>query len=125
MPEWIEGLLVRAIQSSAQAFVPRTPRGWEPLAAVYRREAYAPLAEAFRKGVRKVTDALATIPVEVFALEEMGDFEHNDLVLKNMNSLEDFESAKAWWSSRERRRIEGLKSLRPPRSRQSVPRRNK
>jgi molybdopterin-guanine dinucleotide biosynthesis protein A len=123
--EWIDLLLSRALQSDAQAFVPRTPGGLEPLAAVYRRDAYAPLAEAFRKGVRKVTDALAMIPVETFALEDFEAYEHNDLVLKNMNTLKDFELAKEWWLSREPQKIEGLKSLRPPRSRRSAPRRNK
>ncbi len=123
--EWIDLLLSRAVQSDAQAFVPRTPGGLEPLAAVYRREAFAALAEAFRKGIRKVTDALAMIRVETFALEDFGGYEHNERVLKNMNTLKDFELAKEWWLSREPREIAGLKSRRPPRSRQSAPRRNK
>ena len=123
--EWIELLLSRALASDAQAFVPRTPRGLEPLAAVYRRDAYAALAEAFRKGARKVTDALAMITVETFALEDFGGFAHNDLVLKNMNTPEDFESAKEWWSSKEPQKIESLKSLKPLRSRRSAPRRHK
>src|SRR5208283_3554216 len=88
--EWIELLLSRAVQSNAKAFVPRTPEGLEPLAAVYRREAYAPLAEAFRKGVRKMTDALAMIPVETIALQDFTVAGQNSLTLKNMNTPEDF-----------------------------------
>jgi len=123
--EWIELLLSRAVQSNAQAFVPRTPGGLEPLAAVYRRDAYAPLAEAFRKGVRKVTDALAIISVETVALKNFRGFEHNDLVLMNMNTPEDFNSAERWWSSEGSQKLAGLKSLKLPRSRRSAPRRNK
>ncbi len=123
--EWIDMLLARALRSDAQAFVPSTPRGLEPLTAVYRRDAYVPLVEAFRKGVRKVTDALAMIPLETFALQDFEGPEHNEQVLKNMNTPEDFESAKEWWSSKEPRRTDDLKDLKPPRQRRSVPRRNK
>ena len=83
---WIDGLLARALRSKVQAFVPRNLRGLEPLAAVYRRDSRDLLAEAFRAGVRKVTDALARISVETEALEDVGAFEHNELVLKNMNT---------------------------------------
>ncbi len=123
--EWIELLLSRALQSNAQAFLPRTPGGLEPLAAVYRRDAYMPLAEAFRKGMRKVTDALAMIPVETFALEDFAGLEYNKMVLKNMNTPEDCELAKEWWSSKEPRRIKGHKDLKRPQQRRSAPRRNK
>lgn len=123
--EWIELLLSRAVQSGAQAFLPRTPGGLEPLAAVYRRDAYVTLAEAFRKGVRKVTDALALIPVETIALQDFGVLGQNGLVLKNMNTPEDFKSAEEWWRSREPQKLDVLKDLKPPRPRRSAPRRNK
>jgi molybdenum cofactor guanylyltransferase len=123
--EWIAMLLSRAVQSGAQAFLPRTPGGLEPLAAVYRRNAYAPLAEAFRKGVRKVTDALALVPVETIALQDFGGLEQYGLVLKNMNTPEDFKSAEQWWRSREPRKMDGLKDLKLPRPKRSAPRRNK
>jgi len=123
--EWIELLLSRAVQSNAKAFVPRSPEGLEPLAAVYRRDAYVPLAEAFRKGVRKVTDALAMIPVETIALQDFTVAGQNRLVLKNVNTPEDFRSAEEWWRLRERQKIDGLKGLKPSRPKRSVPRRNK
>jgi len=123
--EWIELLLSRAMQSSAQAFLPRAPGGLEPLAAVYRRDAYVTLAEAFRNGVRKVTDALALIPVETIALQDFGGLGQNGLVLKNMNTPEDFKSAEEWWRSREPQKLDGLKDLKPPQPRRSAPRRNK
>src|SRR4029077_2496407 len=36
--KWVEWLLSRALRSRAEAVVPRTQRGIEPLAAVYRQE---------------------------------------------------------------------------------------
>jgi molybdenum cofactor guanylyltransferase len=123
--EWIELLLSRAVQSNAKAFVPRTSEGLEPLAAVYRRDAYAPLAEAFRKGVRKVTDALARIPVETIALQDSTVGAQNGLTLKNMNTPEEFKAAEEWWSLKERPKDDGLKDLKPPRPKRSAPRRNK
>jgi len=123
--EWIDKLVLRARQSSALACVPRTPGGLEPLAAVYRREAYAPLAEAFRKGVRKITDALATIPVETIAAEELGEPEQGGLVLRNMNTPEDYKAAEEWWRARKPEAIGGFKSLKVSRPRQSAARRNK
>lgn len=123
--EWIELLLSRALRSDAQALVPRTTGGLEPLAAVYRREAYTPLAEAFQKGVRKVTDAFAMIRVETIALTDLADLDYSDLVLKNMNTSDDFESAQKWWGGREPQKAVGLKPLKLPRPKRSSPRRNK
>ncbi len=123
--EWIEVMLARAMKSHAQAFVPRTREGLEPLAAAYRRDAYEALAEAFRKGVRKVTDALAVISVETFEQEDFGKSGQNGLVLKNMNTTEDFKLAEEWWSSRRALRPDGLKDLKPLRPKRSAPRRNK
>ena len=51
-------------RSRAGAVIPRTERGIEPLAAVYRRECRAPIAAALARGVRKVSDAIAELRVE-------------------------------------------------------------
>jgi len=123
--EWIDKLLSRVLKSSALACVPRAPGGLEPLAAVYRREAYAPLAEAFRKGVRKITDALATISLETIEMEELGGPEHGGLVLRNMNTPQDFKAAKRWWRAGKLQATGGLKRLKAPWPKRSAPRRNK
>lgn len=97
--EWVEDLLERARQSSAQAFVPFTPGGLEPLAAVYRSAAFEDLVAAFREGVRKVTDALDRISLETVAAAELGNSEDSDMVLKNMNTPEDVAAAQKWWTA--------------------------
>src|SRR5216683_5077268 len=62
--DWLDWLLVRAVDSSAQIVMPRTSGGLEPLAAVYREECAAPIVAALEHGVRKVTDAMAEIRME-------------------------------------------------------------
>jgi molybdenum cofactor guanylyltransferase len=97
--DWVQALLRRARRTNAQAFLPSTLGGLEPLAAVYRLDAYEKLAEAFQEGVRKVTDALKRIPVETVMSSELGDFEDAQRVLQNMNTPADLAAAEAWWNA--------------------------
>jgi len=109
--EWIEALLMRAQGSGAQACLPRTSDGLEPLAAVYRLDAHDKLAEAFREGVRKVTDALQRVSVATVALEEFGGFPDGGLVLKNMNTPADLSAARKWWKAKSGMSVEATRSL--------------
>ena len=73
--------------------MPLTARGPEPLAAVYPRDFAEPIAALVARGVRKVLDAMEQFQVE-FVLE--GEWQYLDpdgLVLRNMNSLADYEEA--------------------------------
>ena len=57
-PEVVE-LLVEAIQGQGagpRAVVPRTPGGWQPLAAAYSRDCQAPARRLLEAGGRKVDD---------------------------------------------------------------------
>ena len=62
--EWLDWLLARADNSSAQIVMPRTSGGLEPLAALYRKECGAPIVAALERGIRKVTDAMAEFRME-------------------------------------------------------------
>lgn len=110
--EWLDWLLARAMASDAQAVVPRTARGFEPLAAVYRRECRAVIAAALARGERKVTDVLRELRVETVFPSEWRSLDPRAQVLKNMNAPEDYERAKRWWNGkrshpRERSRTAG------------------
>ena len=109
--EWLGRLLSRARQSKAQAFLPRTPQGLEPLAAVYRLDGYEQLAKVFQEGIRKVTDALDRISVETVIPEELGGIEEPGQVLKNMNTPEDLAAAAAWWNAKEMLRGKPVRAL--------------
>jgi len=91
--QWLESLAVRALESNAQAVIPQTARGLEPLAAAYRRECAVPLAQSLASGTHKVTDALKALSIETIP-------EKDASVLKNMNTLADYNEALAWWRQR-------------------------
>jgi molybdopterin-guanine dinucleotide biosynthesis protein A len=93
---WLDWLLSRAVDSSAQIVVPRTSGGLEPLAAVYRRECAATIMAALERGVRKVIDAMAEFHVEFLLESDWNKIDPESRVLKNMNSPSDYEEARKW-----------------------------
>jgi len=97
---WLDWLLSRAVDSSAQIVMPRTSGGLEPLAAVYRRECAAPIAAALERGIRKVTDALDEFQMELLPENDWGDLDPEGRVLRNMNAPSDYESARKWFETK-------------------------
>ena len=96
---WLEWLLLRAIQSRGQVVIPQSGRGLEPLAAVYRRECGASIAAALARGARKVTDVIEELRMDVVYQREWRRLDPRALVLKNMNTPEDYDEARKWWSA--------------------------
>jgi molybdopterin-guanine dinucleotide biosynthesis protein A len=93
---WLEWLLARAVHSRAQAVIPRTERGLEPLAALYRRECGPPIAGALARGVRKVTDAIGELNLDVVHQREWRRLDPGGMILMNMNTPADYEEALRW-----------------------------
>ena len=93
---WLDWLLSRAIRSRKQIIIPRTAGGLEPLAAVYRRECGAPIAAALARGVRKVSDAIEGLRLELVYPREWSRLDPSGLVLKNMNTPADYRQARNW-----------------------------
>jgi molybdenum cofactor guanylyltransferase len=91
---WLDWLLSRAVRSRAQVIIPRTGSGLEPLAAVYRRECGAPIASALARGVRKVTDAIDGLRLEVLDQRKWRHLDPRGLVLTNMNTPQDYDEAR-------------------------------
>jgi molybdenum cofactor guanylyltransferase len=125
--EWLDWLLSRALHSRGEAIIPRTERGVEPLAALYRRDCGAPVAAALARGVRKVSDAIAELRVELVYPREWRRIEPSELILKNMNAPGDYEEARQWWSAERSGEIVHVRKpqLEPKAKRRSVPRRRK
>jgi len=94
--EWLNWLLGRAMDSSAHVVMPRTSRGAEPLAAVYRKECAAPIVRALVCGIRRVTDALTELPVEFLPENNWTGLDPGGRILINMNAPSDYEEAKKW-----------------------------
>ena len=125
--EWLDWLLSCALRSRGEIVIPRTERGIEPLAAVYRRECRAPIAAALARGVRKVSDAIAKLRVELVYPREWRRIEPSELILKNMNAPGDYEEARNWWTAERLSRNAHVRKpqLEPEAKRLSVPRRRK
>lgn len=112
---WLDWLLSRAIRSRGQVVIPRTGRGLEPLAAVYRRECGAPIASALARGARKVTDVIEKLRMDVVYEREWRRADPGALVLKNMNTPEDYDEARKWWGAERRREDEHVDKVRQAR----------
>jgi len=112
---WLDWLLSRASRSRGQVVIPRTGRGLEPLAAVYRRECGAPIASALARGARKVTDVIEKLRMDVVYEREWRRVDPGALVLKNMNTPEDYDEARKWWRTERRREGEHVGKVRQAR----------
>jgi len=99
-PGWLGWLLERARKSSAQAVVPRTKRGLEPLAAVYRRECGGVMEAALARGERKVVAVLEELRIERVYPREWRPHDLEGLIVKNMNAPADDDAARKWWDNR-------------------------
>jgi len=125
--EWLDWLLSRVLSSRGEAVVPRTERGIEPLAAAYRRECGAPIAAALAGGVRKVSDAIEELRVDLVYPREWRRIDPSGLILRNMNAPADYEEALKWWAVNRVNVSEHVRKpqSKPKRKRRSVPRRRK
>ena len=100
--DWLEYLVARAGGSEADAVMPVSSRGAEPLCAAYRTSLASLLAQELDRGVRKITDALAGARVETLGPEEWKEFDPDGRLFKNMNTPEDYEEVKARWAGQGR-----------------------
>lgn len=97
--EWLDFLLGRATASQADAILPMSEGGPEPLCAAYHRRCAQPVSAAVARGVRKVTDAFEGLRVEYIHPREWKPFASGGELFKNMNTPEDYAEAQARFSS--------------------------
>lgn len=93
--EWVDWLLARATNSQRQIVMPRTARGPEPLAAVYHRDCTDLIAGSVARGVRKVVEATEQFQVEFVFERDWRPTDPDGRVLRNMNTIADYEEALA------------------------------
>jgi molybdopterin-guanine dinucleotide biosynthesis protein A len=98
--EWLEHLLQRARDSAEEAVVPlnlapANKRRAEPLCAMYHKGSEPAIRRALERGVRKVTDGLAELRVEMIEPAKWKGFDSDGLLFKNVNTPADYEEAKA------------------------------
>jgi molybdopterin-guanine dinucleotide biosynthesis protein A len=97
-PEWLAWLCERTVAlgntGSADAVVPESARGLEPMCAAYRTTCAVPLAAAFESGVRKVTGAIAGLELERIPETEWHKFSPDRSLFRNLNTREDYRAAR-------------------------------
>ena len=95
--EWLTYLTVHARDSVADVIVPRSDYGLEPLCASWRTAAADSLQCAFAEGVRKVTDAMKRLRMEVLDETHWKRFDSAGRLFWNMNTPQDYEAALQMW----------------------------
>lgn len=84
----------RALLSCAQVVVPESGNGLEPLCACWRADALLPVRQVFDAGVRKVTEAMKHLGMEVLDEAVWKRFDNGNRLFWNMNTPEDFREAR-------------------------------
>jgi molybdopterin-guanine dinucleotide biosynthesis protein A len=92
--EWLAFLCQRALESDAQVVVPESENGLEPLCACWRSDGLETLQTAFDLGVRRVSQAMKRLRMEVLDERAWKRFDSDGRLFWNMNTPEDYAEAK-------------------------------
>jgi molybdenum cofactor guanylyltransferase len=92
--EWLEYLVEWALTTDAEVVAPKSLYGLEPLCACWRTSAADALQDLFEHGVRKVTEGMKHLKMEVLDETHWKRFDNADRLFRNMNTPEDYEEAK-------------------------------
>jgi molybdopterin-guanine dinucleotide biosynthesis protein A len=92
-------MVERALASDAEVIVPRSEHGLEPLCACWRTSAAPALEAAFNDGVRKVTEAMKRLRMEVLDETHWKRFDSAGRLFWNMNTPQDYQAALQIWES--------------------------
>ena len=111
--EWLGYLCDRAVKSAAQVVVPESENGLEPLCACWRTDVASMIQAAFDGGVRKVTEAMKRVPMEVLDESAWKRFDTDGRLFWNMNTPADYEEARRVFEERAGR-ADGRAGKAPP-----------
>ncbi len=92
--EFLAFLSHRASLSNAQVVVAESENGLEPLCACWSADAAATIQTAFDSGVRKVTQAMKQLSMEVLDESVWKRFDTHNRLFWNMNTPQDYEEAR-------------------------------
>jgi molybdenum cofactor guanylyltransferase len=92
--DWMRELFVRSLTSNAKVIVPQSQNGLEPMCACWRTAALPIIEKQFKQGVRKVTQAMKQLPMEVLDESVWKRFDKDHRLFWNMNTLADYEEAR-------------------------------
>ena len=88
---FVQFLIERALASEAQAVVPRTADGWQPLCAAYQRCCLPVMQQGLEEEPAGIVNRLAQLHVQVLAPDQLLPFGFSPRMFKNINTAEDWE----------------------------------
>ena len=91
--DWLQYIATRSRASKAEIVAPESDHGLEPLCACWRSTAAAPLSRIFESGVRRVSDAMRQLPMELLDAFDWKRFDKSDRLFWNMNTPTDYDEA--------------------------------
>ncbi|HKT46559.1 MAG TPA: molybdenum cofactor guanylyltransferase [Candidatus Acidoferrales bacterium] len=91
---WLAYLCQRAAAAHADVVVPSSENGLEPLCACWHTRAAGPLQLAFEEGIRKVTEAMRLLRMEILDEKDWKRFDTANRLFWNMNTQADYDEAK-------------------------------
>jgi len=91
--EFLRFLMDRATNSKAQVVVPESSNGLEPLCACWRAGAATAIQAVFEAGIRKVSEAMKHVPMEVLDESAWKRFDSHGRLFWNMNTPQDYQEA--------------------------------
>ena len=92
--EWLNYLKDRALASSAAVVTPKSPTGLEPLCSCWHTSATGKLRHAFEDGIRRVTEAMKRVSMEVVDEKDCTRFDKSGRLFGNMNTPAEYEEAR-------------------------------
>ena len=92
--KWLAHLVGRALASNAEVVAPQSAQGLEPLCACWRTCAAPKLQTAFDEDVRKITQAMKRLQMEVLDEADWKRFDAKGRLFWNMNTAADYDEAK-------------------------------
>jgi molybdopterin-guanine dinucleotide biosynthesis protein A len=95
--DWLSYLCHRAASGEAEVVVPQSDYGLEPLCACWRTSAVDSLQSAFDGGMRKVTDAMKQLRMEILDETHWKRFDSAGRIFWNMNTPQDYQAALQMW----------------------------
>jgi len=94
----------RAASGEAEVVVPQSDYGLEPLCACWRTSAVDSLQSLFDGGMRKVTDAMKQLRMEILDETHWKRFDSAGRLFWNMNTRQDYQAALQIWRAGESER---------------------
>jgi molybdopterin-guanine dinucleotide biosynthesis protein A len=88
--KFVQVLVERIRASRADAIVPRSAEGWQPLSAAYHSRCQTSFSRAIQDGERSIVSLLDNLRVEEITRDEMVSAGIGDGELANMNTPEDW-----------------------------------